>query len=77
MTELTEHAARNRALWDAWAADYAAGGRRAWAEDEPHWDIWHLPDAQVGALGDMSSRGACQRRSMPPIVSSDQRRRSK
>lgn len=53
MTGLTEHAARNRAQWDTWAAHYAAAGRRNWAESAPHWGIWHLPDAQVGALGDM------------------------
>ena len=35
MSDLPEHAARNRASWDGWAADYAAAGERRWADEEP------------------------------------------
>lgn len=52
MTELPEHALRNRAQWDAWADDYVANGRRNWASNEPTWGIWGIPEAQVGMLPD-------------------------
>lgn len=50
MSELPEHVRRNRALWDAWAAGYAAAGERAWAENEPTWGIWDVPEAEIGML---------------------------
>ena len=50
MSELPDHVARNRAQWDAWAADYEAPGRRNWSADEPRWGIWGVPEAQVGLL---------------------------
>jgi SAM-dependent methyltransferase len=55
VTELTEHARRNRAQWDAWAADYEAAAQRNWATDAIDWGIWHLPEAEVGALGDLDA----------------------
>ena len=48
--ELPEHARRNRAAWDAWAADYAAWAPRAWAATEPTWGEFAVPDADLGAL---------------------------
>src|SRR5215510_16293826 len=47
---LPEHVRRNRALWDAWAADYAAAGARAWARAEPTWGVWRVPESQLGVL---------------------------
>lgn len=48
--DLPEHVRRNRAVWDAQAADYAAAGERAWARAEPTWGIWRVPESQLGVL---------------------------
>ncbi len=50
MSELPEHVARNRAQWDIWAAEYVAPGERNWAQDEPTWGIWRIPESQVGVF---------------------------
>jgi SAM-dependent methyltransferase len=50
MTDLPEHVLRNRALWENWAKQYVEPGERAWAENEPKWGIWGVPDADVGVL---------------------------
>jgi SAM-dependent methyltransferase len=47
---LPEHVRRNRACWDAQAADYVAAGERAWAWTEPTWGIWRVPESQLGVL---------------------------
>jgi SAM-dependent methyltransferase len=51
--DLTEHATRNRAQWNEWAADYVAPAERHWQPDyAPTWGIWELPETQVRAFGD-------------------------
>ena len=55
-SDLTEHAARNRAAWDAFAAMYVAPGERAWAQAEPYWGIWGVPDAELGAFPDVDGK---------------------
>jgi 2-polyprenyl-3-methyl-5-hydroxy-6-metoxy-1,4-benzoquinol methylase len=45
-----EHVTRNRAVWDQRAADYAAPGERGWAQAEPTWGIWNIPEARLGVL---------------------------
>lgn len=50
--KLPEHVARNRAHWDIAAASYAAPGERSWAEDEPTWGIWGVPESQLHLLPD-------------------------
>lgn len=50
MADLPEHVARNRAQWDIWAADYVDVGERNWAQDEPTWGIWRVPESEVGLL---------------------------
>ena len=52
MSELPEHVQRNRAEWDAWAAEYVETGERNWAADDPTWGIWNVPEAQLGLLAD-------------------------
>lgn len=56
MSELPhqDYVQRNRAIWDGWAGDYLASGRRGWAESEPTWGIWQAPERQVNALGDVA-----------------------
>ncbi|HZC72846.1 MAG TPA: class I SAM-dependent methyltransferase [Jatrophihabitans sp.] len=52
MTDLPEHVAANREAWDRYAADYASGGHRAWADEEITWGIWHIPEAELRLLPD-------------------------
>jgi SAM-dependent methyltransferase len=44
-----DHTRRNRAVWDRWAVDYVEPGRRNWA-GEPHWGLWHVPEAELRVL---------------------------
>jgi SAM-dependent methyltransferase len=55
-SDLTEHAARNRAAWDADAANWVESGRRAWASEEPCWGIWHVPESELRLLPDVSDK---------------------
>ena len=54
--ELPEHVRRNRAAWDQWAADYADAGRRAWAQPEPTWGIWAVPESVLHVLPSVDGR---------------------
>jgi SAM-dependent methyltransferase len=54
--ELPEHVTRNREAWDRFAADYVGPGERAWAEAEPSWGIFGIPEAEVGLLPDVDGR---------------------
>ena len=47
-----DHVARNRAHWNVMAADYVESGRDAWSS-EPHWGMFHIPDAEVQILPDV------------------------
>jgi len=40
----------NRAIWDRWSVEYARWGEQAWAEAEPSWGIWNLPERELHAL---------------------------
>jgi len=53
MTELPEHVRRNRAYWDAMAADWVESGRRNWSQSEPHWGIWQIPESSAHILPDV------------------------
>ena len=52
MSDLPEHVARNRALWDDWAQKYVASGERRWTRAEPVWGIFSVPESDVGMLPD-------------------------
>jgi ubiquinone/menaquinone biosynthesis C-methylase UbiE len=49
---LPEHVRRNRAEWDAWAAEYAEWAPRAWAQEAFSWGTFSIPEADIGALPD-------------------------
>jgi SAM-dependent methyltransferase len=52
VTELPEHVALNRALWDDRAAEYVASGERSWAREAPVWGVFSVPEADLGVLPD-------------------------
>src|SRR5215813_15322637 len=54
--DLPEHVQKNRVVWDALSSEYAEAGRRAWAEAEPRWGIWHLTEAELRALPDVEGK---------------------
>ena len=50
-----EHVARNAAYWGEEAPKYVDGGRRNWTA-EPSWGIWHIPEAEVQLLPDVTGK---------------------
>ncbi len=53
-TPLTEHAARNRASWNADSDDYQALHHDQLAlDDGMSWGVWHIPEAELRILGDV------------------------
>jgi len=53
---LPDHVGRNRRVWDTWAESYEEPGRRNWAQDEPSWGQWSVPESQLKMFPD-SVRG--------------------
>jgi SAM-dependent methyltransferase len=49
-SELPEHVRTNRAAWDVYAAEYVSSGERNWADEEPTWGIFSVPEREVGML---------------------------
>jgi SAM-dependent methyltransferase len=47
-----EYVLRNRAQWDRWAPEYVETGRRNWAQSEPTWGIWGVPESQLHVFPD-------------------------
>ena len=61
--DLPEHVRRNRAQWDAWAADFVANGERSWrlAPGDEKWGIWDIPERRVHLLpDDLAGRDAIE-----------------
>ena len=50
--ERPEHVRLNRAVWDRWAAEYAAYGERACSTAEPSRGLWDMPEAELRLLPD-------------------------
>ena len=50
--QLPEHVAGNREAWDVMAAEYVTAGERNWADDEPTWGVFSVPEAQLHLLPD-------------------------
>ena len=50
----------NRRMWANIAGEYAESARADWAAPEPHWGIWKIPEAQVGALPDVDGLDAVE-----------------
>lgn len=47
-----EHVRQNVTAWEGWAAEYAEWAPRAWAQVEPSWGLFSVPDAELGVLPD-------------------------
>jgi SAM-dependent methyltransferase len=54
--ELTDHARRNQALWNANAEGDHALADRSWAAEEISWGIWNVPEASLNSLPDVDGR---------------------
>ena len=55
MTELPEHAVRNRDLWTRSNADHTdAQAPEAWAQEEITWGMFRVSESEVEVLGDVS-----------------------
>ena len=52
--DLPDHVVANRAYWTTEAAAYVEPGRRAWAESEPSWGIWGVPESEAQILPDVA-----------------------
>ena len=50
--DLPDYVARNRLHWDALAQEYAEAGARHWAQSEPTWGIWGVPESELHLLPD-------------------------
>ncbi|HYN31601.1 MAG TPA: class I SAM-dependent methyltransferase [Ilumatobacteraceae bacterium] len=50
--ELADHVVENRRHWDDNATNWVASGERAWAQDEPTWGIWGIPNSELPLLPD-------------------------
>ncbi len=50
---LPDHVATNLAYWTGEAASYVEPGRRAWAQAEPSWGIWGVPESEARILPDV------------------------
>jgi SAM-dependent methyltransferase len=50
VSDLPDHARRNRDEWTTWASDYAESAPRAWASEEITWGVWGVPEAEIRVL---------------------------
>jgi ubiquinone/menaquinone biosynthesis C-methylase UbiE len=53
---LPEHVLRNREAWDRWAPDWVASGERNWADAEPSWGVWGIPERDLHLIDDVAGR---------------------
>jgi SAM-dependent methyltransferase len=56
MSDLTDHAARNRAHWDATADEYQQRHGDFIGRPEPRWGIWQIPESELSILGDVAGK---------------------
>jgi len=50
---MSDHVKTNRARWDADAHNWFEAGHQNWAQSEPHWGIWRVPESQLRVLPDV------------------------
>ena len=54
--ELSEHAARNRAYWDAGADEYQTQHAQQLNRHERAWGLWAIPEDELCVLGDVAGK---------------------
>lgn len=60
-SRLPEHVQENRRYWDGMADQWVGSGERAWAQAEPTWGIWAVPESELQMLpGDMQGMRAVE-----------------
>ena len=47
-----QYVERNRETWTRLAVDFAVSGERNWAQAEPTWGIFDVPESEVGMFPD-------------------------
>ena len=50
LSEPSNYVASNRTVWDNWADEYVAAGRRGWSAEQPLWGIYGAPETEVGLI---------------------------
>ncbi len=60
VSDLTEHARRNRAHWDETADDYQQRHGVFIGRPEPRWGLWQIPESELGILGDVTGKGVLE-----------------
>ena len=45
--QLPDHVLRNREYWDAYAREWVQAGERNWAQVEPDWGVWSIPESEL------------------------------
>ncbi len=55
-----DDAARNRELWTKSNAAYTDAAALAAWNDQPRWGVWHIPDSELGILGDVAGLDAVE-----------------
>jgi SAM-dependent methyltransferase len=48
--DLPDYVLQNRAHWDELAKSYVPSAERHWAQAEPSWGIWGIPESEVGMI---------------------------
>jgi SAM-dependent methyltransferase len=56
LSELPDHARRNRAEWERWSEEFVEPGRRRWAAEEPDWGMWDVPERELNVLPDVAGK---------------------
>jgi SAM-dependent methyltransferase len=56
LSELPDHARRNRVEWERWSEEFVEPGRRNWASDEPGWGVWKVPERELNVLPDVADK---------------------
>jgi SAM-dependent methyltransferase len=57
---LPAHVAANREYWDAQAPSWVGGGERNWAQTQPTWGVWGVPEADLCMIEDCANLDAIE-----------------
>jgi hypothetical protein len=58
----------NRREWDADANNWVERGHEAWAQDEPSWGVWPVPESEVKLLPEVNGLNSHRGRSRGPAA---------